>query len=246
VADVTGGGDDGRLGLDKVFGGLVNMLRGNDIRLTYRDSSGIAPQDYTISNRYVLNRGSATGSYNGTGMFKPMDPAPTLMVFPVLDTGRSPGGEGGETAVMGRSGVWDPAPSNRPVGKRYTLRCIDSPGRGFLRVHPDHPSALLAQIHYVQQFQANFCFWTNITKNRGQTGDPSDRVYSVVRTMGWDVTADWDVNSTAATPVLTVTNPHVINVTGPATINPIGRAQDHGIEVRPPSGITSAIAWQTT
>ncbi len=246
VADVTGGGKDGRLGLDKVFGGLVNMLRGNDIQLTYRDATGLAPVDYVIRNRYVRNKAAATGNYGGSKMFKPGDPAPNLLVFPVLDTGRSPGGLGGETAVMGRSGVWDPAPPNRPVGRQYKLRCIDSPGRGFLRAHPDHPSALLFQIHYVQQFRANFCFWTNVTVSRTQTGDPADRVYSALRTMNWDVTADWNVNSAAAVPVLTVTNPHVINVTGPATINPIGRAQDHGVEVRPPSGITDAIAWETT
>lgn len=246
VAEVTGGGVDGRIGLDRVFGGLVNMLRGNEIRLTYRDATRATPVDYTVRNRYVLNKGAATGNYGGSKMFKPTDPAPNLLSFPVLDTGRRPGGLGGETAVMGRSGVWDTPPADAAVGKRYTLRCIDSPGRGFLQVHPDHPNALLAQIHYVQQFRANFCFWTNIARVRGQSADPANRVYSVVRTMNWDVTADWDVDSSAATPVLTVSTPHAVAVSDAATIDPLGRAQDHGVEVRPPSGITDAIAWETT
>jgi len=246
VADVTGGGADGRLGLDRVLGGLVNNLTGNDIRLTYRDESGHAPVNYTIRNRYVTNRTDAGGNYGTTPMFQPGDAAPVLLTFPVLDTGRNPGGIGADTALMSRSGVWDPAPADRPVGSRYTLRCIDSPGRGFLRQHPDHANALLAQIHYVQRFSANFCFWTNVSAVRGQSGDPADRVYSVVRTMDWAAIGDWDVDSTNAVPVLNNTVAHTIAVTNPATISPIGRVQDHGIEVRPPSGITSAIAWETT
>ena len=251
VADVTGGGADGRLGLDKVFGGLVNMLRGNEITLTYQTPT--APvTSHVVRNRYVLNRPAATGDYGGTPMFQPGHTAPDLLLFPVLDTGRSPGGLGAETACMGRSGVWDPAPADRPKGKRYTLRCIDSPGRSFVLTHPDHPTERLVTIHYVQQFQANFCFWTNVTNVRTQSGDAADRVYGALRTMNWAAVGDWTI---AWTPkahgpgfdgALANINPHNIEVTGPATISPIGRAQDHGIEVRPPSGITSAIAWETT
>ena len=40
VADVVGGGANGRLGLEKVFGGLVNMLTGNAISLVYTDTTG--------------------------------------------------------------------------------------------------------------------------------------------------------------------------------------------------------------
>jgi len=46
--------------------------------------------------------------------------------------------------------------------------------------------------------------------------------------------------------VLTVVNPHQITVSGGRTFSPIDRVQGNNIEVRPPSGITSAIAWTTT
>jgi hypothetical protein len=245
VCDVTGGGADGRLGLDRVLGGLCNMLTGPNINLVYRDATGPAPVDFHIQNIYATNLPAATSAYGGTPMFLPADPAPVLFAVPFLDTGRNPGGIGGETATMSKSGPWDPAPVNRPVGQRWTLRCIDSPGRSFLLQHPTHPAARLFRIHYEQRFRANFCFWTNVGRSRGATGDPADRVYSVVRTMAWTVRGDWNVNVVGGAPVLANTTPHTVAISGPATINPIGRAQDHGVEIRPPSGITMGIGWVT-
>jgi hypothetical protein len=248
VADVRGGGANGRLGLDKVFGGLINMLTGNEITLTYTDTTPVAPNPpvvRTIRNRYVTNRGSATGVYNGTPMFKPGDPAPALLAFPVLDTGRNPGGLGGETAVMSSSGKWDLS-VDRPVGQRRTLRCIDSPGRSFLAAHPGNPNAKLSKIHYVQRFRAHFCFWTNAGSNRGNTNAVADRTYSVKELMDWEAGGDWEVDCSAAVPTLKVAKKHKIKVSGRRTLKPIGRAQDNGIEVRPPSGITQAISWETT
>jgi hypothetical protein len=253
VADVTGGGADGLLGLDKVFGGLVNMLEGNEITLTYQ--SQVAPiTTHTVRNRYVLNRSAATGRYSSSSpdpkdLFQPGHTAPTLLAFPVLDTGRDPGGLGAETAVMGRSGVWDPVPTPQAVGTRYTLRCIDSPGRGFNLQHPNHATEYLVTIHYVQRFRANFCFWTNVNNTRAKSGHAAERVYSVLRHMLWEAVGDWTVTwapaGTGFAGTLTNTNPHAINVTAPTTVTPIGRAQDNGVEVRPPSGITKAIAWET-
>lgn len=253
IADVTGGGADGRLGLDKVFGGLVNNLAGNDIILTYTDVIAAGPgppATYTVRNRYVLNPHAATGNYGGTPMFRPGHTAPNLLTFPVLDTGRPGGGLGADSATMTRSGMWD-TQANQAVGIRYTLRCIDSPGRGFLLAHPDHGNCGLTAVHYVQQFTANFCFWTNVTRVRTQSGDPADRVYCVLRSMDWAATGDWTIAWTnpggagwVATP--TNTNAHNIAVTNPQTFSPVERVQDHPIEVRPPSGITNAIVWVTT
>ena len=254
IADVTGGGADGRLGLDSVFGGLVNMLTDNQITLTYTDiitavPLGGAAATLTVRNRYVLNLAAATGNYGGTAMFKPTDPAPNILAFPVLDTGRPSGGLGGESPTMTRSGGWD-LQANRPVGIRYTLRCIDSPGRGFLLAHPSNANSRLTGVHYVQAFRANFCFWTNITHNRGTTGDACDRVYAAIRTMNWEAHGDWTIAWANAggvwNPTLTNTTPHDIQISNPATISPIGAADRNGVEVRPPSGITSAIAWVTT
>jgi len=254
IADVTGGGANGRVGLDKVFGGLINMLSDNQITLTYTDvitpvGIGVARATRTVRNRYVTNLPAATGNYGGSKMFLPTDPAPALLAFPVLDTGRPSGGLGGESATMSRSGGWDKQ-DNRPVGKRYTLRCIDSPGRGFVLSHPNAANSRLTGVHYVQAFRANFCFWTNVSTNRGTTGDACDRVYAALRTMDWQAEGDWTIGWSNATgawvPTLTNTNAHKIAVSNGATVNPINAANTAGVEVRPPSGITSAIAWETT
>jgi hypothetical protein len=155
---------------------------------------------------------------------------------------------GGSDTVA--NGGFDPVPTNRPVGQRYTVRCIDSPKRVFRLQHPNHPNALLTGVHYEQRFRAHFCFWTNVTKKRAQTGDPADRVYSVVLMMDWAALGDWTIAWTSPagvwTPALANTNPHTISVTSRQSFTPIERAQDHGVEVRPPSGITTAIAWTTT
>jgi hypothetical protein len=235
TADVTGGGADGRLGLDRVFGGLINCLRNVDITSSYRDSTVAPPVDHQWDNVYASNTGAATGNVGARPMFLAGDPAPVPLTFPVLDSGRPAAGLGGDSATMTRSG---PATrNNRPVGQRWRMTCIDSPGRGFPRVHPVHANAVLRRIHYRHQFTGQFCFWTNTSQNRGQTGDPTDRTYSVIRTIPWGIVADWNVNYPAVgAPTLVATTPYTINQAG-ATVSPIARAQDHNVEVRPPSGI---------
>jgi hypothetical protein len=110
-------------------------------------------------------------------------------------------------------------------------------------------NAILQRVHYRQEFTANFCFWTNVNKNRDasfpgpQANDPADRVYCVLRIVAWTVSGDWNVTYPAAGARLTVANRHKARTPARSTIDPIGRAQDHNVEVRPPSGITGAIAW---
>jgi outer membrane protein OmpA-like peptidoglycan-associated protein len=233
IADVTGGGADGRLGLDRVFAGLVNNLRDVDISAQYVDSTVPPPHTHYFDNAYCSNGASASGAFAGRPLFRPGDTAPALFAFPILDTGRGGAGQGGETATMGRSGPHTSV--NRPIGQRWTIRCIDSPSRGFPLMHPVNANAILRRIHYRHRFTANFCFWTNITANRGATGDPADRVYSVSQIVQWDVIGDWNV--TTAPLALVATTPHQIRVPNRTTLHPIERAQDNNVEVRPPSGI---------
>lgn len=193
-------------------------------------------------------------------MFQPHHAGPKPLAWPVLDSGRRDAsgnpnsGLGGDSATMTRSGIYDPAPTAppgaNPLGLRYTLRCIDSPGRWFSLVHPDHANAQLTALHYEQSFRAHFCFWTNLTKNRAATGDTAERVYSVIRVMDWAATGDWTLawgpDVTGAIVATATTVSHTITITNPQTFSPIERAQDHSVETRPPSGITVAVAWQTT
>jgi hypothetical protein len=133
------------------------------------------------------------------------------------------------------------------MGQRWIIECMDSPSRSFSNGHPFFPAATLRKVHYHQEFVAYFCFWTNATKVSGASGDPADRLYSVVRIVPWTVVGDWTIAypPAPAAPTLTAVTPHDITspMAGRATVNPIGRAQDHHVEVRPPSGITSVIAW---
>lgn len=250
VADVTGGGPDGLLGINSVFAGLVNNLHVDRINATYRDTSGGGgPVDHVLTNVYVPNGLAAGAAFGGKRLFLP-GAAPAELIFPHLDTGRHPGaGQGGDTACMGQSNVVSrPA---RAVGQRFTVQCIDSPMRVFPRFHPHAPfaAAELHTVHYEQQFVANFCFWTN-TKNppeSGATGHAADRLYSVVSIVPWSIGGDWTVTyDPLGVGTATVVNPHKITNTKPSTIKPIGRAQDHAVEVRPPSGIQEPFAWKTT
>jgi hypothetical protein len=241
TADVVGGGSDGTLGLDKVFSGLVNMVQNRDVIGTYRDTTVVPATVHHWKFIAASNAAAATGGVAPNNFFKPGDPAPVLYGLPLLDTGRPAPGTGGETATMTRSAAHSSVA--RPVGQRWTIQCVDSPGIGFPFVHPTNVNASLAQVHYHYEFTACFCFWTNISKNRGATGDPADRVYSVLRIVNWRIVGDWDLAFAGAppTPTLTVTTPHKVSIPSRKTISPIGRAQDNGVEVRGPSGIQIAV-----
>lgn len=249
-ARVTGGGANGRLGIDRVFAGLVNNLRTVNIQGAYRDTT---PPNaiHNWINVYVSNSSDATthptaAAPNNATIFEPGDLAPATLVWPILDSGRRPGGVGGETATMTRSRF---TRSNIAVGQRFRIRCIDSPGRSFSLRHPlatDFPNARLQSILYRHQFSAYFCFWTNLSMNIGATGDPADRLYSLIYEVDWEMTGDWTINYPAAgPPVLNTVNAHRVRPSVPngTRVRPIGRAEDHNVEVRPPSGITGAIGW---
>lgn len=238
VANVTGGGADGTLGLNCVFAGLVNVNQVRDVYGIYRDSTVAPPTDHRLSFIAPSNQNQATGNFHGRPMFQPGDPAPVLFIQPLLDSGRVNAGLGAEDATMGGSGPANRTP--RAVGEQWTIQCIDSPGVTFPQNHPARPAAILRNMHYRYRFTACFCFWTNITPTRARTNNTAERVYSVIRIVDWAVDGDWDINYAVAPPTMAVNTAHNISVTNRATVRPIGRAQDHAIEVRPPSGIRVA------
>lgn len=249
LALVTGGGANGRLGLDKVFAGLVNVQNTNDISAVYQIPAGAA---YTIRALYVSNPAQADSRlFAAAGEWEMFTPAaahaPQVLAFPLLDSGRPAPGAGGETATMNYSGHLDPAPADAaPIGQTYTIRCVDSPGRTLPLRHPNHATAVLVALHYDQQFVANFCFWTNVNRSRPSTNHAAERVYCVLRTVPWSVLADWSVNAAAQTLGPAVPpNPYTFQIGGSATVNPIGRAQDNNVEVCAPSGM-HRLRYQTT
>jgi hypothetical protein len=247
VADVTGGGADGLLGLqgpNRVFAGLVNMVQVRDVIGTYRDTTVAPPRIHLLKFVAASNTAGLPTQHGGRPLFRPAasgDPAPNLFTLPLLDSGRTPAvGVGGDTATMSRSGPHTSV--NSPVGQQWTIQCIDSPGFTFVRAHPVNANAILSQAHYHYQFTACFCFWTNISGNRGNTNDPAERTYSLLRKVNWGIVGDWNISYPVApgAPVANVTTAHNISIGTRTTINPIGRAQDNAVEVRPPSGIQIA------
>jgi hypothetical protein len=247
VAKVTGGGEHGKTGLDQVFAGLINNLALVNIGAVYRDSSVTPHVDHSLVIRYVSNASAATGHFRGRKMFQPGDPAPAPLAWPILDTGRAPNsGTGGDMATMGSSALAvDDTPA---VGQLWTITCMDAPQRGFHKNHPVVASAVLRSIQYSQDFTANFCFWTNTTKNSGATGDPVDRLYSVLRKVAWRVAGAWSISYPAATPntaTITVVTAHTATTPSRATFD-LGRAEDHQVEVRPPSGIAQVMVWDAS
>ena len=249
-ADVTGGGADGKLGLDSVFAGLVNneWIEHNDA--AFLDSTASPNVAHTMRSIYAANLTSARGLDfpGGSPVFLPAvgavaaDPAAVLIPLPVLDSGRGGAGLGGESATMGRSFAHTLAAVQPAKGQRWTIRCIDSPGNPFPRAHPANANAILRHVQMHMQFVGNFCFWTNLAKSRGSSGGaarPADRVYSVLRTVRWDVAGEWAIDYSVAPP--TFTRVSYTATTVPATVSPVGRAQDNNVEVRPPSTVSDSI-----
>jgi hypothetical protein len=239
-ADVTGGGADGRLGLDMVFGGFINDLRNVQVDCDFIDNTVAPPTHSSLRNLYVSNPGDATGNLHGRPMFVAGDPAANILAFPILDSGRGSAGTGADKATMTRS--YPATRTNRPVGIRYNIRCIDSPGRGIEYDHPVNANAKLRSITYRHQFTGFFAFWTNNTKVRTQSGDPADRLYSVITSLEWECVGDFTLTYPGGTATLGGGATHRVRWDS-TNIDPIERAQDNNVEVRPPAGITAGFAW---
>ena len=245
VSDVTGGGADGRLGLDQVFCGLINNVLIRGVNFYYRDTTVVPVTNHRIRLIAVSNPADANGSDPTWGKyFATGDNAPVLYALPLLDSGLNPAGIGGDTALMTRSQADLSTRVNRPVGQRWTTRCIDSPGTPGSRVHRENANAMLRQIDYQYRFKAAFCFWTNRNKTRNQSGHIADRTYSVLRKYDWEIRGVWNVTWPAGSPAhLTATTAHTIRSFNKNTTSPVERAQDHSIEVRPPSGVSAGLSW---
>lgn len=248
ISDVTGGGADGRLGLDQVFCGLINNVVIRDVFFHYRDTTPVAPAPATnhrIRLIAVSNQAAATGANATWGtFFQTGDPAPVLHALPLLDSGLTPNGIGGDTALMTRSQADPSTRVNRPVGQRWTTRCIDSPGTPMPRNHLGNANAVMNRIDYRYRFKAAFCFWTNRDKNRGQTDKMAERTYSVVREYNWEIRGVWNLTWPAASlPNLTATTAHTIRMSNRVSHNNyLEDAKDRSVEVRPPSGVAAGLS----
>lgn len=223
TVDVVSGGADGRRLLDCVFAGWINNLR-STIR------SGNYAGGHVSQLVLATNRAAATG---GSNTFKPGDPAPTPPGFPILDTGRTPHGTGGETATLTTSRALAADRVDQAIGQRWRVEAVDSPGGGQGMAHPNFPGAL-QRVHHEDNFTAFLAFWTNRAKVSGASADPCNRVYGASRTFQWQVIGEWTVGAAPGFALTVVTAP-AVTPTGAASITPASDASRAGCEVIAPN-----------
>jgi hypothetical protein len=245
---LTGGGPNGRRGLDRVFGGWINN------ETAAEDVGGNYTGGHVTNSVFATNRGMATGAGN---TFLPGNPAPAIAAVPFLDSGRANVGTGGQTATLGQSRM--NGATNVALGQEVTVEAVDSPGQGdpadpavppgYPRVDPGFPTipdglggmvpSRLTRVRFNLTFNAFLSFWTNATSTTatpqpGATGAAADRLYSVLLEQPWQIRAEWNIN--AAGNAVAVAAP-AITAGAAVTRDPLARASATNVEVRPPWGV---------
>ncbi|AUX44228.1 uncharacterized protein SOCE26_056920 [Sorangium cellulosum] len=253
--DLVGGGATGQLGLDHVWGGVIQDIDVIEYDGAYSQPDGTLRQ---FSLRLLSNPAQGGSSFGGRSQFLPGDPAPKPLLMPVLDSGQPGAGLGGESATFGLGVALARRAAAQPaIGIRVELWAIDSPSVPLPHPHPANAGAALNRVHLNIHFRSCFCFWTNVARTwpaagnlqPGSTGDPAERVYSVVRMVPWRVTGDWTIGppATAGGPLsVTTVNAYSASLGTSVNVAPIGRAQDNNVEVRAPGSITTAAAFDGT
>ena len=233
-ANVVGGGNDGRRGVDKVFAGWINSESANeDIAGTFQDTTVVPPANHRSFSIFASNRATATGGGVASPIFLPGDPAPALVAPPLLDSGRLNAGTGGDTACLTTSRIR--SRSNRPIGQRFRVEAVDSPGDGEGATHPGFPAANLVRFRFRLYFRAYLCFWTNVSRNSGATIHAGCRLYCVLRQIKWRMRGEWSV--TPATGAIAVVTAPRVQITSRNTFAPIASAESTSVEVRHPTGL---------
>lgn len=223
TVDVVSGGPNGQRLLDRVFAGWINNESQNEnIRGTYAGG-------HSRFSIFASNHASATGPGR---TFLPGDPAPVLVAPPLLDSGRLGAGTGGDSATLTRSRIRSRA--NRPLGQRWIVEAVDSPGDQAPLVHPAHGTRL-TRYHFELVFSAFLSFWTNQSGSSGATGHPVDRIYAVVRSYNWRMRGEWTID---AANNITVATPMSVTISNQQTHNPPQENHNANCEVRPPTGLS--------
>jgi len=261
--DVIGGGQDGKRGLDKVFGGWIQHIFLNNISSAYNlpPVGGVIPPARNHKYAFISNLPDNThyGKYHYIGATEApvsaADAAMCVKTAPVVDASFildvSPfGGEGtgGDSAVgstgfqggtTGNHGGGYPAPTARPIGQRWQREMWDAPGIGCRRGHIS-AGGTLAHFRFNLGFRTDLCFWTNTDAKPDPTANGvANRLYVSVYKCTW--TPDFEINFHATTGVGTIATAAKITVTKDKSA-PNGRAvavDGFGLETRSPF----ALAW---
>ena len=220
---VTGGGNDGRRGLDRVFAGWCQHIGptgtsasvppGLDIFARYRLDPPApppplppllplpAPAPVFRQQFFIFTQSGAMGTTFGPPPAAP----PVVVACPVLDvTPAPPNGTGGDscTGQWGGHGSFSPiVQTNKAIGQEWTVDTLDSPSVGFGAAHPHLAGSRMISFRFNIDFRVDLVFWTNITMVPTPTGDPANRLYSTVQTNNWNVRCSINFDPATGLPV---------------------------------------------
>jgi hypothetical protein len=191
TVDVTGGGRNGKLGLDELFGGWVNNeSTKEDVISTYLDAAGAVHSRTSVQ---VSNPPA------GAAVFTPtVGGVPAIIAPPFLDV--SPfglEGTGGDTCVGtdGNQGggiaidKHDAPTASNPlhIGQQWTLAMFDSPGDKCPPSHEASPGARLTGYRFNLNFQMDLVFWTNLNRVSTPSTHAACHLYVSVQTNHWSI-----------------------------------------------------------
>lgn len=228
---IIGGGRNGRLGTDRVFGGwMQDAVAAIGHRGTYVDNTVAPPAPHPL---ITVQENPRRGAFPPTTTPSILPVGPAAAIFPtpppLLDSGRAGAGRGGLTGCLGQSTIT--ARANVAHGEQLRIQAVDSPAMPYPAAHPGFAAARLTFFHFEMRFRAVLAFWTNNANppNGGTSGDPAERLYVVALDVPWTMVGEWDVNSTTGAVTVHGTAPAVA-MPGNTPHTPAVAAQGLGIE----------------
>ncbi|MFO0587364.1 MAG: hypothetical protein U0441_07490 [Polyangiaceae bacterium] len=223
---VTGGGDDGQRGLDRVFSGWCQHIdvsptsasnpQGLDIFARYQHQPPTPPAQpgkpppappAPVFHRqfFIFTQQNPAGGAFGPGTNPTVESCPAIDVTP---TGVDAAGGDSCTGQWGGHGSFTQpiAKVNKPIGQEWTVDTLDSPSVGHPAAHPFFPGSMI-EFRFNINFRVDLLFWTNFALSATPTGDVADNLYASVQTNNW--TVGYAVNFDPTTGLVVGANPAV-------------------------------------
>jgi hypothetical protein len=169
---LTGGGSDGRLGTDRVYGAWTQqVMTAEPVSTSYTNGMGGTRAAKSIYAE--IENTTPRHPQTNSPMFLPGS-NPVIIATPILDFSDADAGSGGGTiGSPDNECKW--FGSNPTIGKYVTVRATDSPRIPVPFLHPDNAAFKLQQITVDVEFRTYLTFWTStIARVVANPTDPID------------------------------------------------------------------------